>query len=341
MKVKLISFCSTVGAQNRGSFLMSRIQDRRQDLMEALELLTRIERHKATARALCTMFYHKLPVELREMVYHYITPSLTGEIREPNPSYFYMPEPSVSCQPYHPVKPKSICFRPTHSEDPTYPLPFQPDQETLGYEVANELSRYFHHHTRFDFGDNSFDVIKCCFEGGVFTHPVRKISIDMDVNTFSSAQVDGLVQWVDQDETHMERLDGLVDLDIKNLELTIFTSATRWYQHVEHEQDLQKDEFRRYLELLFPKLNRLHSAGCKTKLVHGLDILGVPCCHRGLSPSLAHYADAPCPVHYRSRKRVRSLLGQDASLVLTPGNAEFSVEGYIRKLEEVSPDDSI
>lgn len=315
---KLRIIYSTAGARGRTGFTSSRIRERKNDLLQALKLLDDIEEQKKRTRDMCALFLAKLPRELRDIVYSHIVPGPSVKVC---PMAYPVCSSSVGTE-------SIVCLPSEYSarchmfgmSEKTIPLPYQPDDTVLGKVVSGELAEYFHRHTRFDFGFIYAPLFTEYIYKKLFIHSIRTASVDVSCHLATPDEMPDAEQRTEYHDRQMVGLDGLADQAINNIDLTIFASSSSYHRPKVAKSQVQS--FREILELVFPRLIRLEKAGYKTSLV--LDP------HTGIRLAGSREPEYPYVA-------VEEVVFKDKyDLVFSSENTEFSINGYVNKLIEVS-----
>jgi hypothetical protein len=164
-----------------------------------------------------------------------------------------------------------------------------------------ELCAYFYQHNQFDFGK----LVKPWPSTMTIIPSVKNMSVRVDGHVSlhrkgpnSKEMEDNLLDlW----KAGFEILDSLADMSANNVHLTIVARTNSWRPLDSVETDAH--HFRTTLEELFLRLVRLRDAEYWIKMV--------------FQPADGHFQ-----LHTKK-------------LICTPGDAEFSVDGYMRKWFEV------
>jgi len=285
-------------------FTPVRLSQRKADLLEALKFLESIEQRKAVLRSFCLELVRKLPRELRDMVYGYLMPSPSVTIYGDDQCQYQDGKPVAGAVCFyanspHPDIANGYPYDPSKLYLPAYTLPYCPDAEALGTEMSNELSVYFHRHTQFHFADNDSRVFEKCLKEGLFTQPIKKLAVSVYIDPdYAQYQLNEEMRLrVEQEYTAC--LHDLIKYPADDIDLTI----SIWT--LSASQDRIKD-FRKMLNIVFPRMTRLRDAGYSITLV--------------LDPGTAS--------HLRGDFR--------SEVVLTPKDVDFSINGYMDGLRKVS-----
>jgi len=242
-------------------FTLVRLSERKADLLEAVKLLESIEIRKTVLRSFCLELVRKLPRELRDMVYGYLMPSPSVTIYGDYQCQYQDEKPVAGAICFHTNSPRpdlanAYSYDPSKLDLPAYTLPYGPDTEALGTDVANELSVYFQRHTQFHFAGINSRVLEVCLKEGLFTRSIKKLGVSVYIDP------DCPLRQLDEEteDDYMVCLDELIKYPADNIDLTI----SIWTPSA--AQTRIKD-FTKALNIVFPRMVRLRDAGYSMTLV--------------------------------------------------------------------------
>jgi len=161
-----------------------------------------------------------------------------------------------------------------------------------------ELSVYFHRHTQFHFTGRDPRVFEKCLKEGLFTQPFKKLAVSVYIDPDFAQHYPDEEARLRAERYHLACLDDLLKYPTNNNDLAILICTERASQN-------RTKDFRKTLNIVFPRMTRLRDAGYSITLV--------------LDPDTASH------LHGDFRSEV----------VLTPKNVEFSIKGYVDGLRRV------
>ncbi|KAF1911236.1 hypothetical protein BDU57DRAFT_598806 [Ampelomyces quisqualis] len=240
------------------SLTSSRTQEANSSFARVLARQKCLQQQQASCRALCGLILEKLPLELREMVYRHVVPGPTVKLTErlTHGSWF-------AGNSYSPINfTEHMAFKGAYLDMSKGALPYCPDKERFGDNVAAEMSGYFYRNTRFDFMCCSADLARRCIQGIYFANAARKISVSVNCDWLWDPRVGYLAR---AETREMGCLDALAGLLVKDIALKVFVWLTPSSRSA--ASATKADDFGTILRALSRRLERLHNAGFKTSVV--------------------------------------------------------------------------